>query len=50
MHEDTECVLVLLKCVIRSGVRQGATEPGRTRATLCLESYRLHDSTSEFTL
>ena len=32
-HEDTECVIVWFKCVIRSGVRQGATEPGSTRAT-----------------
>ena len=33
LHVDTLGVLVLLKCVIRSGVRQGATEPGKTRAT-----------------
>ena len=50
LHRDTSGVLVLLNCVIRSGVRQGATEPGRTRATLCLERYRLHDLTAEFTL
>ena len=30
---DTLGVLVLFKCVIRSGARQGATEPGTTRAS-----------------
>ena len=39
LHEDTECVIVWFKCVIRSGVRQGATEPGKTRATPFLGRY-----------
>ena len=47
---DTLGVLVLFKCVVRSGARQGATEPGKTRATPRRRRWRLHDVTSEFTV
>ena len=50
LHADTLGVLVLFKCVIRSGARQGATEPGKTRATPRYGRWRLHDLTSEFTV